>query len=83
VRRATGRAVRAEYLLPSGKTLSVVKFFEWEEGSRPVVRRLVVSARLRSRLRTEVTLLEMEERHTPDGLFNLGDPTKRKKLGKR
>jgi hypothetical protein len=83
VRRATGRPVRAEYLLPSGKMLSVVEFLEWEEGSRPVVRRLVVSARLRSRLRTEVTLLEMEERQIPDALFDLGDSTERKKLEER
>ena len=83
VRRATERPVRAEYLLRSGKTLSVVEFLEWEEGSRPAVRRLVVTARPRSGLRTEVTLLEMEERQIPDGLFALGDPTERKKLEKR
>ena len=80
VRRATGRPVRAEYLLPSGKTSSVVEFLEWEKGSRPVVRRLVLTDRLRSGLRTEVTLLEMEERTIPDGLFDPGDPTERRKL---
>jgi hypothetical protein len=80
VRRATERPVRVEHLLPSGKTSSVVEFLEWEEGSRPVARRLVLTDRLRSGLRTEVTLLEMEERKVPGGLFDLGDPTERKKL---
>jgi hypothetical protein len=83
VRRATHRPVRAEYLLKSGKTSSVVEFLEWEEGSRPVVRRLILSDRLRSGLRTEVTLLEMEERKAPDGLFELRDPTERRKLEER
>jgi Outer membrane lipoprotein-sorting protein len=80
VRRATERPVRAEYLLPSGKTASVVEFLEWETGSRPVVRRLVLTDHLRAGLRTEVRLLEMEERKIPDGLFDLGDPTERRKL---
>jgi outer membrane lipoprotein-sorting protein len=80
VRRATERPVRVEHLLPSGKTSSIVEFLEWEEGSRPVVRRLVLTDRLRSGLRTEVTLLEWEERKIPDGLFDPGDPTERQKL---
>ena len=80
VSRATERPVRIEHLLPSGKTSSVVEFLEWEKGSRPVVRRLVLTDRLRSDLRTEVTLLEMEERRVPDGLFDLKDSTERKKL---
>jgi len=83
VRRATDRPVRAEYLLKSGKTSSVVEFLEWKEGSRPVVRKLVLTDRLGSGLRTEVMLLEMEERTIPDGLFDLGDPTERKKLEER
>jgi len=83
VRRATDRPIRAEYLLPSGKTSSVVEFLEWEEGSRPVVRRLVLTDRLRSGLRTEVTLLDMEERKIPDGLFDLRDPTERNKIEER
>ena len=83
VRRATHRPVRAEYLLKSGKISSMVEFLEWEEGSRPVVHRLVLSDRLQSGLRTEVTLLEMEERKVPDGLFDLRDPTQRRKLEAR
>jgi outer membrane lipoprotein-sorting protein len=83
VRRGTQRPVRVEHLLPSGKTSSVVEFLEWEEGSRPVVRRLVLTDRLRSGLRTEVTLLDMEERKIPDGLFELQDPTERTKLEDR
>ena len=83
VRRATHRPVRAEYLLRSGKVSSMVEFLEWEEGSRPVVHRLVLSDRLRSGLRTEVTLLELEERRIPDGLFDLKDATERKKLEER
>ncbi len=83
VRRATERPVRAEYLLPSGKTSSVVEFLEWREGARPVARRLVITDRLRSGLRTEVTLLEMEERQIPDGLFDLADPTERSRLEER
>lgn len=80
VRRATKRPVRIEHLLRSGKTASVVEFLEWDEGNRPVARRLVITDRLRSGLRTEVTLLEMEERAIPDGLFDLEDPTERRKL---
>jgi hypothetical protein len=80
VRRATERPVRVEHLLPSGKTSSVVEFLEWEEGSRPVVRRLVVTDRLRPGRRTEITLLVMEVRKVPDGLFELQDPTEREKL---
>jgi len=80
VRPATERPVRAEYLLPGGRTSSVVEFLEWQEGSRPVVHRLVLIDRLRSGLRTEVTLLEMEERQVPDGLFDLEDSTEREKL---
>lgn len=83
VRRATRKPVRAEYLLKSGKTSSTVEFLEWEDGSRPVVRRLVHIDRLRSGLRTEVTLLEMEERKVPDGLFDLRDRTERRKLEER
>jgi hypothetical protein len=83
VRRATDRPVRIEHLLPSGKTSSVVEFLEWKEGSRPVVRRLVLTDLLRSGLRTEVRLLEMEEREIPDGLFDLRDPTERKRLEER
>jgi len=83
VRPATERPLRAEYLLPSGRTSSVVEFLEWKEGSRPVVRRLVLTDRLRSGLRTEVTLLEMEERSIPDGLFDLVDSTERKKIEER
>lgn len=80
VRPETERPVRIEHLLPSGKTASVVEFLEWEEGSRPVSRRLVITDRLRSGLRTEVTLLEMEERSIPGGLFDLQDPTERRRL---
>ena len=83
VRRATHRPVRAEYLLRSGKVSSTVEFLEWEEGNRPVVRRLILSDRLRSGLRTEVTLLELEERKVPDGLFDPKDPTERRRLEER
>jgi hypothetical protein len=83
VRRTTERPVRAEYFLRSGRTSSVVEFLEWEKGNRPVVRRLVLTDHLRSGLRTEVTLLEMEERKIPDGLFDREDPTERKKLEER
>jgi hypothetical protein len=83
VRRSTDRPVRAEYLLKSGKTSSVAEFLDWEEGSRPVVRKLVLTDRLGSGLRTDVTLLEMEARTAPEGLFDLRDPTERKKLEER
>jgi len=83
VRRSTGRPVRAEYLLRSGKTSSVVEFLEWEDGNLPVVRRLVLTDLLRGGIRTEVSLLEMEERDIPDGLFDPGDPAERRKLERR
>jgi len=80
VRRATERPVRVEHLLPSGKTSSIVEFLDWEEGDRPVARRLVITDRLHSGVRTEVTLLEMEERVIPAGLFDLANPTERRRL---
>ncbi|HZI92917.1 MAG TPA: outer membrane lipoprotein-sorting protein, partial [Patescibacteria group bacterium] len=80
VRRATGRPLRAEYLLRSGKISSTVEFIEWEPGSRPVARKLLMTDNLFSNVRTEVTLLEMEERKVPDALFDLADPSARKRL---
>jgi len=80
VRRSTQRPVRAEFLLRSGKTSSVMEFLEWETGARPVARRLMLTDRLLSGERTEVTLLEMEERSVPSGLFDLTDGTARKSL---
>ena len=80
VRRATGRPVRAEYLLRSGKISSTVEFIEWEPGSRPVARKLILTDTLLSNVRTEITLLEMDERKVPGALFDLADPSERRKL---
>jgi hypothetical protein len=80
VRRASLRPVRAEYRLASGKVATIVEFAEWGEGRRPYVRRLVIRDALRGGAKTDVEVLELEERAVPDGLFDLSDPSARQRL---
>lgn len=82
VQLSTHRPVRAEYRLASGKTALTAEFLEWEEASRPRVKRLVLRDGLRAGGgATEVLLIEMEERPVPAGLFDLDDGSERARLG--
>lgn len=79
---ATHRPVRAEYRLASGKIALTAEFLEWQGGAKPRLQRLVLRDGLRAGGgTTEVTLLEMEERPVPPGLFDLQDGSERAKLG--
>ncbi len=81
VRRATARPVRAEYRLPSGKTASVVTFEEWAGGSgHAYPSRVVVRDALRGGKATAINVLELEPRPVPEELFDLEDPTERRRL---
>ena len=80
VRRSTFRPMRAEYRLPSGKVATIVEFEQWNEGRRPYARRLLVRDALHGGTATTVDVLEVEERPVPDGLFDLADPSARRRL---
>jgi hypothetical protein len=80
VRRDTLRPVRAEYRLPSGKVATMVEFAAWAEGRRPYARRLVVRDALHGGAVTNVDVQEVEERAVPAALFDLADPTERRRL---
>jgi hypothetical protein len=80
VRRSIARPVRAEYRLPSGKVASIVEFVEWAPGRRAWAERLRVHDRLKGGPPTDVRVLELEERPVPDDLFDLEDPSARRRL---
>jgi len=82
VRRNTNRPVRAEYRLPSGKVFSVVEFAEWQSGSRPLAKKLVIRDPLKPGAPTAVEFLEFEERPVPAALFDLHAGDEREKLTK-
>lgn len=77
VRARTERPVRAVYRLRSGREATTVDFLEWHEGDPPYARRVIVKDLIRNGLRTEVEILEMEERPVPDALFDLGNSAAR------
>ena len=80
VRTATLRPVRAEYRLASGKAATIVEFARWSDGRRPYVSRLRIRDLLHGGAVTDVEVLEFEERAVPDGLFDLADPSARRRL---
>lgn len=80
VREATERAVKAVYRLRSGRDATAIDFLEWNEKPLTYARRLVVTDLLRHGARTEVRVLELEERQIPDGIFDLADSTLRRAL---
>jgi hypothetical protein len=80
VREATERPVRAEYRLRSGRAATAVEFVEWNDKSPPYARRIVVRDLLRKGARTEVDVLELQERSVPDALFDLGNSAARRAL---
>jgi Outer membrane lipoprotein-sorting protein len=80
VRRDTLRPVRAEYRLPSGKVATVVEFAAWADGRPPHASRLIVRDALHGGAVTTVEVQEVEERAVPMGLFDLADPTERRRL---
>jgi hypothetical protein len=80
VRPSTLRPVRAEYRLPSGKVATIVEFAQWSAGGRPYASRLLVRDALHGGATTAVDVLEVEARPVPEGLFDLGDGSARKRL---
>lgn len=76
----TRRPVRVEFLAASGKTTGAVEFLEWEERGRLHPRRLRVSDALRPKRSAEVVIEEVLECPVPSGLFDLEDPSERRKL---
>lgn len=80
VRPDTGRPVRAEFRVRSGKLAVVLGFLEWTPGARLRPRRLAVRDELRGGARTEVEMVEFEERAVPDALFDRDDASARRRL---
>lgn len=80
VRRDSHRPVRVEFRAPSGKTTGSVEFLEWQETPRPRPRRLRVDNALRPRDSADVAIDEVEERPAPPGLFDLEDPSARRRI---
>lgn len=80
VRETTGRPVQALYRLKSGRAATSVEFMEWTETGPTYARRVLVKDLLRKGDRTEVEVLELQERPVPDALFDLRDPTSRRAL---
>lgn len=80
VEAATERPVRAIYRLRSGREATAVEFVDWSEGELLYARRVIVSDLLRKGARTEVSILEMEERQVPEALFDLRSPAGRREL---
>lgn len=80
VRRELRRPLRVEFLAARGKTTGAVEFLEWEEKGRPRPRRLRVDDALHPKRSADVVIQEVEERPVPAGLFDLEDPSERRKL---
>jgi hypothetical protein len=80
VREASERPVSAIYRLRSGRDATAVEFVEWNEAGRVYARHLIVKDLLRKGARTEVEVVELQERAIPDGLFSLDDSTARRAL---
>ncbi len=83
VREATERPIRAEYRLMSGRPATAVEFVEWNDKGPPYARRLVVRDLLRKGAMTEVHVLDLQERHVPEALFDLHDSSARRALDAR
>jgi hypothetical protein len=80
VRRELQRPVRVDFLATSGKTTGSVEFLAWEEKGRLRPLRLRVRDALRPKRSADVAIEEVEERSVPSGLFDLTDPSERRKL---
>jgi hypothetical protein len=80
VRESTERPVSATYRLRSGREATTVDFLEWNEKGIVYARRLLVKDLLRKGARTEVEVLDLQERPIADALFSLDDPAARRSL---
>ncbi|MDX1632703.1 MAG: outer membrane lipoprotein-sorting protein [Thermoanaerobaculia bacterium] len=82
VRESTGRPLRVEHLLTSGKTAKIVEFAAWKEGEELEPGRLVIKDPLRGTAPVTVEFVEVEERAAPEGIFDLEEGEEaRKSLG--
>jgi hypothetical protein len=80
VRERAKRPVRATYSLRSGREAIAIEFFDWSERGAPYARRVVLSDLLRKGAKSEVEVLELEERPVPAALFDLEDASARHAL---
>lgn len=80
VRESAKRPVEATYSLRSGREAIAIEFFDWTERGASYARRVVLSDLLRKGARSEVEVLELEERAVPAALFDLEDPSARRAL---
>lgn len=83
VRESTERPVSAVFSLRSGRAAASLEFLEWNEKGPLYARRVLVEDLLRKGARTEVSVVELEERQVPDALFDLEDATARRVLEAR
>ena len=80
VRPTIHRPVRVVFRTASGQTTGSVDFLEWEEKGRPRPRRVRVNEKAGAKGAVEIEVEEVEARPVPPGLFDLQDPTERRKL---
>ena len=80
VRERAKRPVRATYSLRSGREAIAIEFFDWSTRGAPYARRVVLSDLLRRGAKSEVSVLELEERPVPSALFDLDDASARNAL---
>lgn len=80
VRNRDARPVSTEYRLASGKAASVIEYAEW--ALLPVLhaRRFAVRDELRKGAIADVEIVGLQARPVPDDLFDLSDPTARRRL---
>jgi hypothetical protein len=76
----TSRPVRSEFRLASGRLATILEFVEWQAGPRLRPRRFVLRDALRGGAKTQVEVIEVEEREVPAGLFDREDDGERRRL---
>ena len=80
VRNRDARPVRTEYRLVSGKAASVIEYGEWSLLPVLHARRFAVRDELRKGGVADVEIVSLQARPVPDDLFDLADPTARRRL---
>ena len=80
VRNRDARPVRTEYRLVSGKAASVIEYGEWSLLPVLHARRFAVRDELRKGGVADVEIVSLQARPVPGDLFDLADPTARRRL---